>query len=283
MKKKLISTLLAITILNMLSITAFAADGDEATGPKGAGTATDSTGAAIVTGDGVNFNTSGDDDAIPKATDTTGADISVWAKVLDSSTPTYKIDIAWGAMKFEFNSGVGTWDTTSHTYEGGLGTAKWTEIDYLDGQNNKIAVTNHSNHAVNTKFAYAMENQIFNATNGPSAVVGNFFADNTKAIEASKVLDNTSAVSDKLTDSKLSLHTADKYFKDQNDKDNTAYTPVFNDANKATTGRQKDVFFAFSGKPDEGRGVTLDNFKKVGVITVTVSKMAEADLSGFEF
>lgn len=276
MKKKLLSMLLAAVMVTALSVPAFAVDGDEATAPKGeTGTNVNaSTGAATVSGDGTTWNIANDDDSLAAADDHNGADINVWAKVVDSSTPTYKIDIAWGAMKFEYTSGEGTWDTTTHTYTGGTGAGAWTEASYLDGTNNKVTVTNHSNHAVDAGFAFAFSTNFFNDTQtSDNAVVGNFFADNTKAVAASKVLTGThtggavadAAVSDKLTGSKVTLDTADKY----NSKKDATTTDTA--TNVEAGARPADVFFAFSGTPDQGKGATLDTFKKVGVITVTVA------------
>ena len=93
-----------------------------------------------------------------------------------------------------------------------------------------------------------------NATNTASSVGGNFFETNANALAAALVLEDTTTVINTLTESKVNLLTAD------NGQDGNPGT--------ATT---KDVFFAFSGKPDDGRGATLDTFKKVGVITVTVT------------
>ncbi|MEG0321665.1 MAG: hypothetical protein RR606_05700, partial [Oscillospiraceae bacterium] len=132
-----------------------------------------------------------DDDAIAKATDI-GADINVWAKVVDSGSKIYKVDLAWGAMKFEYKDSSGQWNTTTHKYEAAPDNTKgWTEAAYLDGTNNKVAVTNHSNNAINAAFAYAMNGEKFNDANGLNNVVGHFFDTNAKAVTASKVLDGT--------------------------------------------------------------------------------------------
>ena len=44
-----------------------------------------------------------------------------------------------------------------------------------------------------------------------------------------------------------------------------------------TNGRIQEVFFAFSGTPDPGKGASLDTFKTVGTITVTVTKSATTE------
>lgn len=224
---------------------------------------------------GTDFYTENDDDAVAKDADTNGADINVWAKVTDSSSKIYKVDLAWGAMKFEFDSGSGQWDTTTHTYTGGSGAAKWTE-SYLDGTNNKVEVTNHSNSGINAAFAYAMTGTPFNDVDtSDNAVTGNFFKEINDAAVAATVLQNTFAgdtetanVLNKLTDSKISLATADKY--------NSSTVTATDAANNHEAGARTDsVYFAFSGTPDSGRGATLDTFRKVGVITVTVTPNTE--------
>lgn len=277
-KRSLLALVLAICLTLAMTTQAFAAaatDGEGALAPLGDGSATqESTGqAAINSADGTKFYTENDDDAIDKTTDVGGADINVWAKVVDSGSKIYKVDLAWGAMKFEFNSGSGQWNTATHAYDSVGGTTEWTPA-YIDGANNKVAVTNHSNNAIDAGFSYAMDGTPFNDALTDNAVIGNFFADNTKALTASTVLTNTytggaaapGTIADTLTGAKISLPTADKY-------NSTAGTgAVADDTNNQIAGaRVGDVYFAFSGTPDEGRGATLDTFRKVGVITVTVA------------
>ncbi|MEG0485923.1 MAG: hypothetical protein RR576_10800 [Oscillospiraceae bacterium] len=232
--------------------------------------------AEITSADGTKWETLNDDDAIAKASDLTGADINVWAKVTDNGTKIYKVDLAWGAMKFEYDSGSGKWDTTTHTYKTtGGGTAAWTIANYLDGINNKVVVTNHSNNAVDAAFAYAMNGTKFNDANGVNNVIGNFFDTKEKSAAAALVLTNTysdingtvnpTAVADKLAGA-VALPTADAY----NSTTGTG-AAADNTLDQVAGARSKDVFFAFSGAPDKGKGATLDAFKKVGVITVTVT------------
>lgn len=299
-KKQLLTAGLAACLAVSMAIPAYAAntdanvnaDGTEVTAPgnpdynQNGGGNTQENGmsyneATVSSNNGVDFTTVNDDDTLAGDADTNGADINVWAKVVDSGSKVYKVDLAWGAMKFEFNSGAGQWNTTSHTYDGGGGTAEWT-VSYIDGVNNKVEVTNHSNNAIDAGFSYTMEGTPFNETaTGDNAVVGHFFKENDKALAGAGVLTGTystgtetAAVTDQLTDNKISLATADKYNSTAGDGDAT------DAANDQPAGARTDaVYFAFSGTPDEGRGATLDTFRKVGVITVTVAPNKDVPLN----
>ncbi|MEG1578008.1 MAG: hypothetical protein RRY64_05120 [Oscillospiraceae bacterium] len=283
MKKSLLAIGLSLTMVLAMATPAFAAttdtnlnpDGTAVTAPGTPGvvqTAGESYNAASITNKaGVNTPTANDwevvndDDAIAKASDI-GADINVWAKVVDSGSKIYKVDLAWGAMKFEYKDSSGQWNTTTHKYEAAADTGKgWTEAAYLDGINNKVAITNHSNNAIDAAFAYAMNGTKFNDANGLNNVIGNFFDANATAVTAAKVLTGTysdtagtvapTAVAGKLA-GPVVLATAEAY----------------NDGTAHVAGERIDeVFFAFSGTPDTGKGKVLDTFKKVGVITVTVT------------
>lgn len=270
--KKLLTAILTATLSLSMGMTAFAAapkaDGTEAATPQGTGDVADSTGAAVAektTAEGA-FTYAGDDDNKAKATDNDGADINVWAKITDDSTKIYKVDIGWGAMKFEYNTGGGSWNVETHTYDVAAGGEKGWVDTYVDGINNKVTVTNHSNAGVDAGFVYAMtETNQFNDAAGANNVVGNFFDDNAKALTAAAKLENpATTVVDKLTDSKITLATAE-------------YTDGVDDAAAVGTGaaRTDDVYFAFSGTPDEGKATALTDFTKVGVITVTVSPVEE--------
>ncbi|MDD3193898.1 MAG: hypothetical protein PHE47_08690 [Oscillospiraceae bacterium] len=257
MKKKLFATLLALTMALSLGTIAFAADGDEATAPKGTEAGDGvvaSTGLAVITSDdGVTTQTENDDDNLAKANDDGGADISVWAKAIDSTTPTYKVDIAWGAMKFEYKDTSRVWNPQTHAYETAeAGSAGWTTEGYVDAVNNEITITNHSNAGVDASFVYANVTNIFNDTAGANNVVGNFFATNENAIAAAAIVENTeTSVTNTLADNKISLATAV--------------------GTELAAAPSNTVYFAFSGKPDEGKGAVLDDFTKVGIITVTIA------------
>lgn len=262
MLKKL-AKLATITCLSAsMSITAFAATGGEATSPAGSGLAGASTGAGTISKDSGAADFTTDDGFDGTATDNT--DINVWAKVTDKGTIVYKVDLAWGAMKFEYTSGSGVWDPGTHTYNGGAGQAEWIETGYLDGTNNKLDITNHSNGGIDAGLAFSFAGTSFNATTtSDNAVVGNFFATNANAVTASKTLTGThnAGAPSPVTNSinKVQLLTADN-----------------SGSAAAGTETKAQAYFAFSGTPDEGKGAELDNFKKVGVITVTIAPTVQA-------
>ncbi len=80
-----------------------------------------------------------------------------------ATVPVYSVDISWGSMEFTYtDASLGTWDPTSHTYNGSR-EAVWSCV----GDANKITVTNHSNAGVKATFSYA-------AATGFDAVSGSF-------------------------------------------------------------------------------------------------------------
>jgi hypothetical protein len=85
--------------------------------------------------------TEGDAIAFDDGNDKLGVDVQ--GKVLESdSAPTYKLDIYWGAMTFEYSKGA-EWDPDSHTYTS-VAINNWIPLG-MDGDNNLITVFNHSN------------------------------------------------------------------------------------------------------------------------------------------
>jgi hypothetical protein len=85
--------------------------------------------------------TDGDGIAYDDGNDKIGVDVQ--GKVLESdSAPTYKLDISWGAMTFEYSKGA-EWDPDSHTYTS-VAINNWLPLG-MDGDNNLITVFNHSN------------------------------------------------------------------------------------------------------------------------------------------
>lgn len=157
-------------------------------------------------------------------------------------------------MTFEFKSG-GTWDPETHTYKGaedGTTDPGWT-AESVDGTNNKITLTNHSNDDVQADFTTNVESTLFGTDN---KVVGNFFADNAKALAAAKVLEPAAPATDlEIVDilaGGVKLDTADP----GDGTDGTATTT--------------DVYYALSGKPTAD--ATLKSaVQKIGTITVTLS------------
>lgn len=114
--KKLLSVLLALTLVLSMSMTAFAAD----TSPK--------------TGVGDNGS----------------AEISVNGtyEAGSSATEVISVDISWGAMDFTYTGASdGTWNPSDHSYTGST-EAGWT------ASGNEITVTNHSNAGVTASLSF---------------------------------------------------------------------------------------------------------------------------------
>lgn len=114
--KKLLSVLLALTLVLSMSMTAFAAD----TSPK--------------TGVGDNGS----------------AEISVNGtyEAGSSATEVISVDISWGAMDFTYTSASdGIWNPSEHIYSGSI-EAGWT------ASGNEITVTNHSNAGVTASLSF---------------------------------------------------------------------------------------------------------------------------------
>jgi len=226
--KKVLSITIALAMVMAMATTAFAYNGADNVNGDGtevseAGHKSEGSVGWGYTDDGSNDQTPGasygqslvtkddnddfiyadDDDSTPTANDNS-ADIYVWAKVSDADdSPIYKIDIEWGSMKFEFSRG--TWDAENHEYGGD--TVGWLEdngedendpdyVGYLDGVNNRIDVTNHSNHGIDATFNYNNTYQ-FNAAPAASdewnedVVIGYFYGTKSGALAASKELTGT--------------------------------------------------------------------------------------------
>ena len=293
MKRKLFSKMVAmataaVLVLGSNSLTAFAADdGTAADVPKGETGTKASSGEAIATWDttdelATGFNVVGDDDDTAVDGTDTSTDISIWAKVVEHGDIVYKVDIEWGAMKFEFNNQAGKWNTDTHTYDadGGV-SAEWTVEDYIDEDNNQIKVVNHSNWAVDTTFSYAHEGTLFNAdASGADAVRGHFFLTNDAAVTASKVLTGSATVENALTTAlTLGHQDADNATNyggtvDGEALDGTDIPAVAENADGSCT---RYVYFTFNGTPDIANmaDALKTDFTKVGVITVTIEPWEE--------
>jgi len=237
-------------------------------------------------------------------------------------------------MKFVFANGEGKWDPSTHTYENTTddGTPKWwvdndpeTSGDnnpsewYLDGVNNIVTVTNHSNSAINADFTYTMIGQTkfdelyndaiqtaylsgtesaFNILeNSNDAVVGGFYEGNDDAVSASGILEDTYAggsansVAFSSITSKTRLELATAEGRDPDDgwvpdrTEGTAAAPGTWVNDKISPGEASDhsnigsVYFAFSGTPDHDDFNVLPGFRKVGIITVTITPNDDTDLN----
>jgi len=89
-----------------------------------------------------------DDDTITSGTGS--QDIDVSAKYVDGATEpdVYSVDVEWGAMEFTYSSaGTRVWNPVTHTYADST-TAGWV------ASGNTVKLTNHSNKAVTTAFAF---------------------------------------------------------------------------------------------------------------------------------
>lgn len=71
-----------------------------------------------------------------------GEGLDVQGKVLEGDSFLYKVDIAWGAMVFEFSKGA-LWDPDTHEYTAAA-VNDWLPEGFTGG-NNEITVENHSN------------------------------------------------------------------------------------------------------------------------------------------
>ncbi len=247
LKKKIVAVFVVAFMLSTIFVTnAFALD-------------TTISGGFDEDGNMVYGSTEGTNDADPEEHDNV-ADIEVQAKVTEYNAAVYKIDIAWGAMQFEFKNDANNWDPNTHQYVTEDGTNKeWIIKDYVDGENNKITLTNHSNARVNAAFAYAHEANAFNTEpTSANAVRGHFFRDNEAAKVAAGVLENSANVQNAFSDT-LVLHHLDS----QGLVDPGYYAQ--NEENKGS------VFFTLNGTPDTEKVEGYTNFTKVGTITVTIT------------
>jgi len=198
-----------------------------------------------------------------------GQEIDVEAQIIDGEKRIrYNIEIAWGDMQFVYSRAGEIWNPTTHKYVvDPTATGKWVVEDYLDNNNNRIVVANHSNSAVNTSFTYANEAAAFNAALGADNVTGGFYASAAAAQAAALWLTfptgqgGYNAVG---TTAPL-LYTADG-------RDPAKITPAGGlTYTSGITGAPfaTEAFFTFSGTPDASK--TITTMTKVGTITVVVT------------
>ena len=135
--KKILSLILALALVMSLSVTAFAAE-DKGNGEGEAAT----------------------------------IEISAIYKAGDAAKEVVSVDIAWGAMTFEYTDDAdGQWDPATHTY-GAKGSGTWSASD------NKITLTNHSNTAIKATFTYTKEVDTVTGTFSNNGVLELATADN---------------------------------------------------------------------------------------------------------
>lgn len=189
------------------------------------------------------------------------ADIDVQAKVTEYNAAVYKIDIAWGEMKFEFKNDANNWDPVDHVYKAQEGTnKKWIIDGYVNGENNKITLKNHSNARVNAKFAYAHEANAFNEVpESANAVRGHFFLDNEEAKTAAGLLEDSANVQNAMPQPLVLYHL-------------DAQGLVDEQRYYAENGENEgSVYFTLNGTPDTEKVAGYTDFTKVGTITVTIT------------
>lgn len=247
LKKKIVAVFVAVFMLSTIFVTNAFASGTTISGEYNEN------------GELVYGSTEGTDDAVKKAVDNV-ADINVQAKVTEYNAAVYKIDIAWGAMQFEFKNDANNWDPDTHQYVTDEGTNKeWIIDGYVNGENNKITLTNHSNARVNATFAYAHVTDAFN-TNPESAdaVRGHFFLDNENAKTAAGLLKNSATVQNAMTQPLVLHHLDNKGLVD----------PGYYATHEENIG---SVYFTLNGTPDTAKVEGYTNFTKVGTITVTIT------------
>ncbi|MEG2137482.1 MAG: InlB B-repeat-containing protein, partial [Oscillospiraceae bacterium] len=95
--------------------------------------------------------------------DTGGNGTDVQGKVIEGIFGTYKLDVSWGAMKFDYNSAGAVWNPDTHSYTSGSGAKGWTSESFEAG-NNKITVANHSNGDVLLSYLAKLEAALSGAT-----------------------------------------------------------------------------------------------------------------------
>ena|GEM_PF-5223004 len=142
----------------------------------------------------------------------------------------YNVDITWGAMEFVY----------SFNEEYGLG---WSE-DNLDGDNNKITITNKANSgAIDTTIKFEMKDGALNTFEADTSVKGGFYNNNDDAISASK---------------------------EESNKDVKPFAVLLL-GKQDMTEESKSVYFALTGKPTVGAyGNDINRLGTAGIITVSV-------------
>ncbi len=132
--KKVITSILAASMLGAMSITAFAGETPSTPTPT---TVTDIT----------NLGDNGSHDVKVKYDDST-------------NTTIYSVDIVWGDMQFDYSAG--TWNPTTHSYSSDATAGFKAAAEGGD----KVTITNHTNKAVTATVAYTSEASYSSAITG---------------------------------------------------------------------------------------------------------------------
>ncbi|MCL2578736.1 MAG: cohesin domain-containing protein [Oscillospiraceae bacterium] len=154
----------------------------------------------------------------------------------------FEVEIEWGDMVFTFDHEKG-----------------WVTEDLEEG-NNAVTVTNLGRGAIDVAFDFTMTNRsLFNAASGANNVVGGFYPSEAAAQTASEILENPAShpAFNTLANSRISLPTAEG-------------------RNPTAPELTRDVFFAFSGSPDEEASFAG---RIVGIITLNFYENASENLN----
>lgn len=166
----------------------------------------------------------------------------------------YKLVVSYGAMEFKFSYGK-TWDPSTHTYA--PGNAGWDSTK-LDGVNNKITITNHSNFPITATYSVDDLTSAFHeSTPGASSPVRGCFADANSSFEGAA---NIAKLND-------GTHTASSTASWTLEMDTSALSTGDTYYQYGSNGITKDMFFALCGKPDK----VIETAAEVGNINITLA------------
>ncbi len=185
----------------------------------------------------------------PTAEDYADTDIDVWGYT--NAGIVYSVDVEWGAMTFQYETG--SWDPDTHTAKAGAGWVVYDSVNNKvlgDVQDaiNRVTVTNHSNAAVYAKLTYTSEADF--GTTGTFAAID---ADKQTETEKTGVADSNATVT--AANGVIALETAD------NGTGGAAGT--------ATVG---NVYFKPDGIADGKKTADgIAQWTKIGKITVSLS------------
>ncbi len=160
---------------------------------------------------------------------------------------TYNIIIDIKVMCFEYDYGY-TWNPTTHSYSPGstgLQHGGWNVEEYLDGEKNRITITNYSTFPVQTTLKYE-NNYAFNEEVTSSSVSGIFNANND---ELKDVVRLNNIDTQTIADTTLTL---------------------------SGNGGNNTLFFSLIGKPDNNINKTDKDIlfmKDVGKVSIKIDKI----------
>ena len=202
-------------------------------------------------------------------------DIEVRAEIVGGSEIVYNVKIDWGAMEFKYDYG-GSWNTTTHTYEsgpsgkqGGGWVGKDGSIDknYLDGENNRITVTNNSNFPMTVDLSTEVTNGVFNDNNTlTGSVIGILstnkldFADSNGApTQRLGIGRGQTGAGDTLLTMNLEMNAS------QLSTGQTFYYIRAGSASATEATSTGTAYFAFAGKPDAGKATSMTSAAQIHV------------------